>query len=474
MTAAPAKPVRVLWRAQPGPQRALLSCPVFEVFYGGARGGGKTDGMLGEWAQHAQRFGRDAIGRFFRRERTQLMETVARAQELYVPLGAKWRESEKEFRFPNGARLVFSYLDNDSDAEAYQGHSYTRVYFEELTNFPSQAPVMKLMATLRSAKGVACRFRATGNPGGPGHGWVKARYIDPAPRGMQIIAGEGELDRVFIPARLSDNHALMDSDPSYIDRLRMAGSAELVRAWLDGDWTVVEGAFFDGWRSDLHVVPAAALPARWTRFRAMDWGSARPFSVGWYAISDGELAAFPRGALVRYREWYGCVANQPNVGLKLHAEAVAAGILERTPKGEEIAYTVCDPAMWQEDGGPSIAERMIRAKLVGLRHADNKRQPGWEQVRSRLAGDDGRPMLYVMDNCRHLIRTLPAMQHDEVRAEDLDTEAEDHAVDELRYACMSRPFLRAIEAPKPVRNPLQLRVLMEDLDRRAEDRSARL
>src|SRR6185436_9022974 len=169
----------VLWEAQAGPQAALVSCPVFEIFYGGARGGGKTDGVLGEWLGHADRYAENAIGLMIRRERTQLIEAIERSRQLYAPLGARFHEQDKMWRFPNGARLRFAYLEHDADAEAYQGHSYTRVYVEEIGNFPSPAPIMKLMATLRSAKGVPVGFRATGNPGGPGHGWVKDRYIDP-------------------------------------------------------------------------------------------------------------------------------------------------------------------------------------------------------------------------------------------------------------------------------------------------------
>lgn len=441
---------KVIWRPQEGPQTALVTCPIFEVFYGGARGGGKTDGVLGEFVIHADIHGEHAIGLMVRRQRTELIETIERSREIYGPLGAKYNSQEAMWRFPNGARLRFAYLERDSDADAYQGHSYTRVYVEEIGNFPNPAPIMKLMATLRSGHGVPCCFRATGNPGGAGHQWVKARYIDPAPMGWKTIS-EGK-DRVYIPSRVTDNHYL---NGDYVENLKLSGSTELVRAWLEGDWNVIAGAFFPEFGVG-HIAPATSLPAAWPRFRSGDWGSARPFSIGWWAISDGTHERFPRGSLVRYREWYGW-NGKSNEGLKLTAEEVGAGILERDA-GDKMASSasVLDPAAFSSDGGPSIAERIYRGSgnKITFRRADNKRIAkmgalgGWDQLRARLKGEDGRPMIYFMDNCTHAIRTLPALQHDDLRPEDIDTEGEDHAADEIRYACMSRPYLPKNQ-PKP-------------------------
>jgi hypothetical protein len=448
----------VVWRPQPGPQTELLRCPTFEVFYGGARGGGKTDGMLGEWAQHAQMHGQHAVGKFFRRDRTELEQAIERARTLYTPLGATWKEVDKTFVFPDGARLGFAYLDRDADADKYQGHSYTRIYIEEIGTFPDPKPIMKLRATLRSAHGVPCRFRATGNPGGVGHAWVKDRYIDPAPLGWRIIEEHG-LERVYIPSKLRDNPKLTENDPTYVNRLSTAGSAELVRAWLEGDWDIVEGAFFDEWSLGRHVVKPVELPKHWTRFTSFDWGSARPFAVCWWAVSDGELPQFPRGALVMYREWYG--SSSPNVGLKMQSSEIARGILRREGKDENgkpltpmfsdpIKYRVADPACWKVEDGPSIAEKMSQAH-VNMIPADNSRITGWEQLRARLKGEDDRPMIYFFSTCPHLIRTLPSMQHDEHKPEDIDSDAEDHCVDSVRYAAMSRPWTAAKPAAPEAR-----------------------
>lgn len=452
---------QIVWRPNSAPQRALLSCPVFEVFFGGARGGGKTDGVLGEWAQHAQKYAKGAIGLMVRRTRVELGETFERARALFGPLGATFTTVPMRCVMPNGARLTFAYLERDADAEAYQGHSYTRVYVEEAGNFPSPKPILKLMATLRSGAGVPCRIRLTGNPGGPGHQWVKARYIDPAPAGMQVLTDEVTgLDRVYIPSRVTDNRHL-GSD--YVQRLRASGAPELVRAWLEGDWSVIAGAFFPEFEFGRHVIAPRELPDHWHRFRSLDWGSARPFSVGWWAVSDGTVKDIPRGALVRYREWYGST-GQPNEGLRMTAEEVAAGIRQRERGDAERMNGVADPAIFSSDGGPSIAERMAKAGVL-WRPADNARvarmgaMGGWDQLRQRLKGDaEGRAMIMFFSTCTDAIRTLPSLQHDSGRPEDVDTEGEDHAADEIRYACMSRPMTKVLAPVEPELPPGTFRI----------------
>lgn len=482
---------KVVW--EPNPKQALLiSCPVFETLFGGARGGGKSDAILGEWAAHADNYGINAIGLCVRRERTQLVELIERSKVLYLPLGARFQEMEKMWRFPNGARLRFAFLENDNDAMAYQGHSYTRIYVEEMGTFPNPEPIKKLKATLRSGAGVPCRFIATANPGGPGHLWIKQRFIDPAPLGMKILSEEWEnpftkaklkSDRVFIPSLISDNK--YTNTPEYISNLYMAGNEELVKAWLLGDWNVDLGAYFQEWDTRKHVIKTFDIPKNWTRFMSMDWGSSRPFSIGWWAVVPDEYDTgpdvnvnnwkllqepslykdnrlyIPKGAIIRYREWYGnnkLDKDNPNKGLKLTAEDVAEGIVLRErlePRNEnnraKLSYRVIDPSAFKEDGGPSIAERMGNYPYhIYFSRADNSRiakagaMGGWDQVRSRLKGEDDRPMIYFMDNCVDSIRTLPALQHDPNKIEDVDTTGEDHAPDDIRYACMSRPYSRPV------------------------------
>jgi Terminase large subunit, T4likevirus-type, N-terminal len=486
-----------VWEPNPGPQSWLISCPVFETLFGGARGGGKSDGVLGEWANHANEYGQDAIGLCVRRERTQLVELVERSKILYYPLGAKFNEQDKLWRFPDGARLRFAYLESDNDAQAYQGHSYTRVYIEEMGTFPNPEPIFKLMATLRSGAGVPCRFIATANPGGPGHSWIKSRYIDPAPLGMKVLPTEYKLndeiihtERIFIPSKITDNP--YTNTTAYKANLLLSGNAELVKAWLHGDWNVMLGAYFPEFDTRRHVIKEFKIPRHWTRFMSMDWGTATPFSIGWWAVVPDEFDAglevspnqwqyfqgqsettgieqLPKNAIIRYREWYGSrgAANKSisttenmNVGLKMTAEEVAEGIMLREsnePRNEynkpRISYRVADPRIFAWDSGPSIAERMSSPPYnIGFQRADNKRTArsgamgGWDMLRARLKGDGITPMIFFMDCCTEIIRTLPILQHHELNLEDVDTDSEDHAPDETRYACMSRPY----SAPKHI------------------------
>lgn len=382
---------------------------------------------------------------------------------------------------PNRAPLHCAYLERDADAENYQGWGLTRVYGEEIGNFPNYAPLAKLKAALRSGGGIPSAMRHTGNPGGPGHTWVKARYIDPAPLGWMPVAEyityKGEKvfvgERIFIPSKVSDNLLLAQNDPNYVLRIMQSGNEALVRAWLDGDWSVIAGAYFPEFSVDLHVVQPHSLPAHWVRFRAMDWGGASPFCVLWFAVSDGTLPEYPRGAIIAYREWYGCDeaelrAGHANVGLKLSNSQVAEGILKREGAsletgngGERIDFAVLDPSAFKNDGGPSIAEQYA-TKHVNFHRADNARAgnrgslSGWDAVRQRLKGDslsdDGRPLIYFFSTCVHTIRTLPALQHDTDNPEDVDTDGEDHAGDTVRYACLARQWVR--DAAKPAANPL--------------------
>jgi hypothetical protein len=439
----------------------LVDCSFPEVFFGGARGGGKTDGVLGKWALRERRYGSLFNAIMFRRTTVSAEDAIERSREIYGPLGGRFNEQKLRWRMPNGGRVSFAYLDSVTDADEYQGRNVTDAWVEEAGQYPASTPIDRLFGVLRSAHGVPIQLILTANPGGAGQHWIRHRYgLVPFPKLPKVVtrpAPNGTVHKMaVIPSRIGDNRIMLEKDPGYIDRLHFVGSAQLIKGWLEGDWTAIEGAFFDCWSEEQHVIRPFSIPREWLRFRSGDWGSVSPFSFGWWAVAsddfvvDGEVKrTIPRGAIVRYREWYGS-------GAKLTADVVGRGLAEREADDPKLSYGALDPSAFKEDGGPSIAERineeLIAKKLVSFSAADNTRIPrhgavgGWDQMRSRLVGKDGVPMICCFSTCADSIRTIPTLQHDRNRTEDVNTESEDHAADEWRYACMSRPWIK--EKPK--------------------------
>jgi hypothetical protein len=460
----------LVWAPQAGPQLAYVECTLPEVFLGGARGGGKTDGVLGKWAIKEKRYGRHFNAVALRRTTVSFQDAIERSREIYQPLGGKFNESKLTWRLPHGGRVSFGYLETLSDADAYQGRNVTDCWVEEAGQYHDPSPIDRTFGVLRSVHGVPIQLTLTANPGGAGQHWLRARYqlvpFPPQPKVLIRTLPNGAKHMVaVIPARIGDNKVLMQKDPEYINRLQLVGSAQLVKAWVEGDWSAIEGAFFDCWSEAKHVLRPFDMPKEWGRYRAADWGSAAPFCVLWFAIvqDDYRMAngrVLPRGALVCYREWYG--TKHPGAGgmkgLKLTAEQVGDGIVARERGDPKLHQGVLDPSAFAEDGGPSVAEginkRLIAAKLVPFHGADNKRvtalqgtdrrgpMAGWDQTRARLVGIKGTPMLYFFSTCAACCRTLPVLQHDPAKAEDLDTNSEDHAADAVRYGCMARPWLK--------------------------------
>lgn len=464
-----------------------------EVLYGGAAGGGKSHLMRAAAVTWAAGIAGLQVY-LFRRISEDLVKTHIegpkglRAMLAPAVLAGKVAMVEDEIRFANGSKIYLCHCKDEKDRFKYLGAEMHVLLIDELTTF-SEVIYRFLRSRVRAVglqypEGWGSRFPrivAASNPGNIGHHWVKSAFIDGA-LPMQVRRmpdDEGGMLRQFIPAKLDDNPSMATDDPGYRAKLRGLGSATMVRAMEEGDWSVIEGAFFDCWSTARHVIRPAELPGHWLRFTAFDWGSAEPFSVGWYAVAserwihpDGHTV--PRGALVRYREWYGC--KSPNVGLKMKNDDIAAGILSREAKGEKIEYRVGDPSTFAQQGGPSIAEQMARAGVM-MRRADNTRVAnrgaisGWSQVRDRLIGDgDGNPMLFVFSTGAHLIRTLPALQHDDTRAEDVADGMEDHAPDELRYACNSRPWVKPLpQEAKPFTLDAPTFNQLRDLRRRRND-----
>lgn len=465
---------KVSWAPQAS-QLPFVTCPVKEILFGGSRGGGKTDASLGRFLIQAMHYG--SIGKgsgvkglFLRHTYPQLEAVIARSKEILPKHNWVFNESKTSWKGPQNQSLKFRPLETDDDAANHQGADYTSIMAEEVTNWADPKPLFKLKGTLRSATGIHTSFTCTANPGGKGHQWVKSRYIDPAPDGWKVIQEvdphSGQImERIYIPSRLTDNKILMENDPTYIATLSQTGSEAQVKAWLFGLWDSIEGQYFDEWDSRKHVCKPFHVPDHWTRFRGADWGSYHPFAVLWFAVASEHYRLpngyiLPKGGLIGYREWYGISHDRtgsirPNVGIKLPAEQVGLGIASLEKDDARISYGVLDPSAFASSGGPSYAERIARASKfrVMFRPADNSRTAkegrlgGWDQVRSRLRGEkldpaqnEEQPMLVFFNTCVHTIRTVPFLQHDDGKPEDLDTQGEDHCADALRYACMSRPY----------------------------------
>lgn len=440
----------VHWEPQPGPQTALLTCPVEDVLFGGARGGGKTDGLLGDWLSHEEFHGEHARGILFRRSYPELEEIQERAQALFGPIAPEgWHGTSRTWTFPSGARLKFRHMDRDVHANKYQGHSYTWLAFDELTHWPDPAPVDKLRATLRSAHGVPCLFRATANPGGPGHNWVKARYIDPASPYEPRTDPDSGTERVFIPSRLEDNLVLVESDPDYWRRVEAAaaGNQALLKAWREGRWDIVAGGMFDDlWDPARHVLPQFVPPEDWDVYRAFDWGSSKPFSVGWWARANGSTAALPDGrefrpppgSFVRVGEWYGWDGKRPNRGLRMTDSEIGRGIVEREERmglRKRIRPGPADPSIFSADPGktaPSDALAQQGARFTKANAGPGSIQRGCEALRRMLGAAASErpeePGLWVTDSCRQFIRTVPVLPRSEKKPEEYDSDAEDHCL----------------------------------------------
>ena len=385
----------------------------------------------------------------FRRTTTASADAIKRTREIYEPLGGKFNGSDLIWSMPNGGRVSFSYLRTIEDAMNFQGRNITDAWIDEAGQYPDPAPIDMLFGALRSDK-VPVQLTLSGNPGGPGQAWIASRYkLIPLPQSPKVVTRilpDGYIHKMaVIPSRITDNRILLHGDPAYVSRLHLSGSKNLVEAWLHGDWNAVEGAYFDCWSPDMVIKPFP-IPAHWTRFRSYDWGTASPFSVGWWAVSDGTVGGYPEGAIIRYREWYG---GEGVKGLRLSNQQQARGIIEREAEGEakKIDYSVADPSIFGDRGGPTIAEDFA-AEGIYFTPGQNARLQGWAQMRQRMVGQNDQPMIYTFVTCNDSVRTIPILPHSIREPEDLDTDSEDHAADDWRYACMSRPWVTT-EAQAP-------------------------
>lgn len=435
-------------------QARFLSCPANEVLYGGARGGGKSWATLLDWLRHEKHYGALAKGILFRRTLPELEDMQSKAETLFPSCGGTFKGQAKTWHFPSGAKLKLRYLERDSDADRYQGHDYNWIAFEEAGCWYNPKPLDKLKACLRSAEGVRHRLVLTANPGGVGHNWLKARFVDPVPA-ETIQKLEGGWTRVYIPAKVTDNPALLKADPGYIERIKdAAGSPEMLKAWLEGSWDIVAGGMFDDvWDLGIHAIDPFDIPASWRIDRSFDWGSSKPFSVGFWAQSDGTEAvlrdgtrkAWPRGTMFRIAEIYGW-NGQPNEGCKKLAVEVARDIdkmQKEVPWGGRVKPGPADNSIFDAENGVCIADDMAK---LGIRWERSDKSPGsrktgWEAMRRLFKACKQHPMeepgMFVFNTCRQFLRTIPTLPRDANKTDDVDTHSEDHIADETRYRALA-------------------------------------
>jgi hypothetical protein len=487
--------VRQVWAPQPGSQEYFLKCPVDEVLYEGNRGPGKTDGLLFDFFQDVGvGWGADWVGILFRKTYPELQDVIEKSRKWFkqVSPAARFNEAKSEWTFPDGEKLYFRQFAKPADYWKYHGHAYPWIAWEELCTYATDECFKSMFSCSRSTRqGIPIRIRSTANPYGPGHNWVKMRYQLPVLPGQ--IAGrfiadardsEGQLEppRMAIHGNLDENQILLRSQPGYKAKIRASARnpAELA-AWLYGSWDIVAGGMFDDvWARCRHasIVRPFDIPEEWRLDRSMDWGSSKPSSIGFWAESNGEdyMGADGRwhgtvkGDLFRVGEIY-TWTGKPNEGSRALNTDISRMIVEyevargwRTVERSRVRPGPGDSSMFNENAsgdGTSIHDDLVKTvrledgrtyrgpAFVEADKGKGSRKQGWQQMREWIASclpKDGakareKPGLFVFSNCEQFLRTVPVLPRDEKDMDDVDTEAEDHVGDEVRYR------LRAAKKP---------------------------
>ena len=414
----------VIFKANKGPQEDFLAAGEVDVLYGGAAGGGKSYAMLIDPLRFAHRAAHRAL--ILRRSMPELRELIDKSRELYPKAfpGCKYKEVEKLWNFPSGAKVEFGFLERDADVYRYQGQAYSWIGFDEITHLPTEFAWNYLGSRLRTTDPeIEPYMRCTANPGGAGANWVKKRYIDPAvPR--DSFRGADGLTRKFIPARLQDNPYLAE-DGRYEQMLEALPPTQRQQL-LDGNWDVAEGAAFVEFNPFDHVITPFEIPLGWERIKGIDYGYASESACVWGAVDPND------GTLIIYRELY----RKGLLGTDL-----ASMLTEMEYEDPFSVPGVLDTACWNRTGttGPTVGETLLRAGHK-LRRADKNRIQGKIQIHEYLkVQNNGRPRLQIFNTCPNLIRELQSIPLSKTKPEDVDTNASDHAYDALRYLIMSRP-----------------------------------
>ena len=466
------------WEPQDGSQKRFLQSPYFETLFHGTRGPGKTDALIWAFAQEVGKgYGAAWRGIIFRQTYPQLADVVAKTEKWFKLIfgnKAKFNRAKMMWEFSTGEALLLRHMNKPADYWNYHGHEYPFIGFEELTNWPDDQCYKSMFSCCRcSTPGVPRMVRATTNPYGPGHGWVKERFQLAGQWWTTVrlkapVDAEGRVERprMAIYGHIKENKILLSADPDYMKTIiSSAANPEMIKAWLSGSWDIVSGGMFgDVWRAEYNIITPFTLPPTWRIDRSFDWGSSKPFSVGWWAESDGcdimvdgQWRSTVRGDLFRIYEWYG-FTGKPNQGKQMLATDVAKGIIEY-----ELAWGIygkvkagpADSSIYDVENGASIGLDMAKPVRIGKdmykgvqwTRADKRpgsRIAGWEAVRTMMKaahpneyGPRENPGLFVFDRCGQFIRTVPSLPRDEKIMDDVDTDSEDHIGDETRYKVRS-------------------------------------
>ena len=423
-------------------QRLFMRAREKYVIFGGARGGGKSWAVRWKAVLLCAKYPGIRV-LIMRKSYPELLENHIKPLQTQLAGVARYNSLTHEIRFPNGSSIKFMFCAKDSDLMKIQGHEYDVIAIDEATQM-TEYQIKTVMACLRGANSFPKRMYMTCNPGGPGHQYIK-RLKD-----RRFRSDENPADYVFIQSLVTDNKALMEKQPDYVEQLK-AQPPKQREAWLHGNWDVYEGQFFEEFRDDpahyadrkfTHVIPPFEPPPGWRMYRSFDWGYAKPFSCGWWTVD-------PDGVFYRILELYGCRQDHgedvPNEGVKWIDDKIFAEIarIEREHpwlKGKRV-QGVADPSIWAgAENGVSRYDTAVRHRVY-FEKGNNDRIPGWMQCHYRLAFDEnGYPMMYVFHTCQAFIRTIPLLCYDPRESEDLDSSQEDHAADEWRYFCMNNPI----------------------------------
>ena len=482
---------KVIWAPQEGSQISFLTCPAFEVLYHSNRGPGKTDSLLMDFAQHiGNGFGEDWVGVIFRRTYPELKYLINASRKWFPKIwpDANFNIATSTWEWPDGEKLSFRPFLNKESYWDFHGQAFPWIGWDELCTWKELGGYSRMISCCRSTNpDVPRKIRSTTNPYGPNHNNVKHHFHLPE-RDGQIIAtnysfedpdtGQKRtetLHRVAIKGYLRENKILLRAQPTYELQLEQAARNDAERkAWIDGSWDIVAGGMFDDlWKPDTHIVNPFQIPPNWGIKRAFDWGSSAPFSVGWWASSDGcdlflpkgEVVSTVKGDLYRIAEWYGWT-GEPNEGLKLTALEIAKGIVERELSMGLRSKANCrvrpgpaDSSIWNEENGQCIAREMARDVRVDNHYhrgaiftkadrSPNSRVPGWEELRQRMKNsvpEEGLPRespgIFIFRGCQQFIRTVPVLSRSDKNMDDVDTDTEDHVGDETRYTMRDASIL---------------------------------